>query len=184
MEMIRYAADEGVKPLTVLVTGGASSGKSAFAEELIRDLSGGGGLIYLAVMKNDCAEADERIKKHRQMRSDKGFETLERSTGIYREEDMLPADASVLIESAGVLYANEIYGGGGNKNSVLRELLDLSGSVKNCVIVTDEVGCDGIDRDESVKEYIRGLSYVNRKLAEASDEVYEVMYSCPVKIKG
>ena len=51
--------------MIALITGGASSGKSGFAEELCGALSKRDGLrkLYLATMKNDGKEAAERIRR-------------------------------------------------------------------------------------------------------------------------
>ena len=60
----------------ILVTGGASSGKSAFAEGLI-EKSGKKKKIYIATMRPYDDECIKRIERHRFLRKDKGFETAE-----------------------------------------------------------------------------------------------------------
>ncbi len=105
----------------ILVTGGAASGKSAYAEERIRELFWASGLpgkrlLYLATMQRDGSpETDSRIARHRQQRQGRGFETLEKAC---RLEDLKPADMNeaadfsrcfVLLEDLGNLLANEMY---------------------------------------------------------------------------
>ena len=74
--------------MMTLVCGGAASGKSAYAEALVcgiqspsedRNLSGlldSAHRFYIATMQPFGKEAEERIRKHRAMRADKGFETM------------------------------------------------------------------------------------------------------------
>ena len=61
--------------MIALVTGGAASGKSAYAEALACSLSP--VRTYVATMANDSVEAMERIEKHRAQRACAGFETIE-----------------------------------------------------------------------------------------------------------
>lgn len=60
----------------VLVTGGAASGKSAYAENLLLR-SPASPKCYLATMLAQDAESRARVERHRAMRKGKGFLTLE-----------------------------------------------------------------------------------------------------------
>ena len=65
--------------MTALVLGGAASGKSGWAEDLICSLPRTGPLIYLATMEPWGGEAAERIGRHRALRAGKNFScTVER----------------------------------------------------------------------------------------------------------
>ncbi len=61
--------------MIALVTGGAASGKSAFAERLATALPG--PHTYIATMRHGDAETEARIDRHRSMREGKGFTTVE-----------------------------------------------------------------------------------------------------------
>ncbi|MBR3182387.1 MAG: bifunctional adenosylcobinamide kinase/adenosylcobinamide-phosphate guanylyltransferase [Eggerthellaceae bacterium] len=65
--------------MMVLVTGGASSGKSAFAERVALSLPG--PHAYVATMRHGDSETEARIARHRAMREGKGFETIELGDG-------------------------------------------------------------------------------------------------------
>ena len=67
--------------MLILVTGGAASGKSAHAERLLC-ASAAGARLYLATMQPFGAAAETRIARHRALRRDKGFETVERPLGL------------------------------------------------------------------------------------------------------
>ena len=57
--------------------GGAASGKSRYAEDLLCALSGEGPRIYLATMEAMDEESRARVRRHRALRQNKGFSTLE-----------------------------------------------------------------------------------------------------------
>ncbi len=61
--------------MMALVTGGAASGKSAFAEQLALSLPG--PHAYVATMRHGDGETEARIARHRDMRAGKGFVTIE-----------------------------------------------------------------------------------------------------------
>ena len=56
-------------------------------------------------------------------------------------------------------------------------------SVKNAVIVTNDIFADGCDYDDTTRDYIAKLGAVNCRLAQLADEVYEVVVGIPIKIK-
>ena len=78
-----------------VVTGGSGSGKSAFAEKLTASL-GEGRRIYIATMMCFDEEGKKRISRHRAMRADKHFETLERYTDLCGLE--VPEDSILLLD--------------------------------------------------------------------------------------
>lgn len=64
-----------------LVTGGSASGKSEYAERLVTAF-GGKVRYYLATMQPCDEESQRRIGRHRTMRKNKGFSTVERYTDL------------------------------------------------------------------------------------------------------
>lgn len=93
-----------------VVTGGSGSGKSAFAEQCILDCQGN-NRIYIATMYPFDEESHRRIARHRAMRAEKKFTTIERYTDL--EHLTIPQGADVLLECMSNLTANEIYQEGG-----------------------------------------------------------------------
>ena len=68
--------------MMILVVGGAGSGKSEYAENLIGSLAEGGRKYYIATMKCSDDESLRRVEKHRLMRKGKGFITIEQPVDI------------------------------------------------------------------------------------------------------
>ena len=97
-----------------IVYGGSASGKSSYAESIAMSLQGDGRLLYIATMypyKWGKAELDpemmQRIERHRAMRADKGFDTVE----CYRHVEHIVAKRQdvLLLECMSNLLANEMY---------------------------------------------------------------------------
>ena len=79
----------------VTVTGGSGSGKSAFAEEQILKFPEKNRL-YIATMVCFDEESRQRVKRHRKMRKEKHFDTLECPTDLVHVR--IPKDTAVLLE--------------------------------------------------------------------------------------
>ena len=91
--------------MLTLVIGGAASGKSAYAESLC--LRAPLPRTYLATMQVWDAECAARVAKHRAMRAEKQFDTVE--CPLHLDRVALPRRGTVLLEDLGNLAANELY---------------------------------------------------------------------------
>lgn len=164
-----------------VVTGGSGSGKSAFAEQLVLEL-GEGQRIYLATMMCFDEESRKRVKRHREMRKDKGFVTVERYTNLSGIE--LPKQGILLLECMSNLVANEMYDPEGAGEDCVRQILDGIGKirkqVRHLVVVTNEIFSDGLLYEEETRRYQRNLGQINREIAKMADEVVEVVYGIPL----
>lgn len=169
----------------IVVTGGSGSGKSAFAENKIQSL-GKGKRIYLATMMCFDEEGKRRIARHRRMRKDKGFETVEQFVSL--KEAAIPEGASVLLECMSNLTANEMYDerGAGERcvEAVMEGILHVLQRAGHLVVVTNEIFSDGILYDEETVRYQKYLGEINQRMAAMADEVYEVAAGIPLCRKG
>ncbi len=160
-----------------LVLGGSGSGKSEYAESLLK---GKKQLYYLATMRPFGKEAAQRVQRHQELRKGKGFETLEQYTDIGGV--VLPKEANVLLECMGNLVANEYFElGSGAEERILCGIEKLQKNCENLVIVSNDVFCDGKAYDEDTLEYIRCLGKVNCELARRFGGVTEVVAGIGVK---
>lgn len=168
----------------ITVTGGSGSGKSAFAEEQILKFPPG-NRIYIATMMCFDEESRKRVARHRQMRKDRQFETLECYTDL--EHAAIPYGSTVLLECMSNLTANEIFSPDGAKDqayeAVCRGLLHLKEQAGHVCVVTNEIFSDGISYDMETQNYQRVLGKLNAFLAEISDACYEVVYGIPLKFR-
>lgn len=168
-----------------LVVGGAASGKSAYAEALILK-AGEMPRTYIATMEPMDGECLRRIEKHREMRREKGFETVECYTDL--PSVRLARGGAVLLECMSNLAANERYSpkGAGERAqaSVLRGVESLLRQCRRLVIVSNDVFCGGTQYDGDTLGYLKLLADVNRALAERADAVCEVVSGVPRYYKG
>lgn len=199
-----------------IVYGGSASGKSSYAESFAMSLQGEGRLLYIATMypyKWNTTEIDpetmQRIERHRAMRAEKGFDTVE----CYRHVEHIVAKRQdvLLLECMSNLLANEMYleqdsddGGLAETMSevekagvgmsetlspvskkIVQALIDLSTRVQELVIVTNDVFSDGgsLTYDESTREYVKNLAEINCALAREAATVTEVVCGIPVIVK-
>lgn len=171
--------------MTTLIIGGAASGKSAYGEALAVQ-SPRRPRIYIATMEPFDEECRRRIQKHRDMRREKAFETVECYTGLSRVE--VPAGSTVLLECVGNLCANELFSPSGSGGGAARAILDGVGRLnRRCgdlLIVSNEVFSGGSRYEGDTLAYLRLLARVNRELAALADNVCEVVCGVPVYHKG
>lgn len=167
--------------MLTLVVGGAASGKSEFAENLVLTLPG--RRVYVATMEPYDGECLARIDKHRRQRAGKGFATLECYQNL--EGLQVPAGANVLLECMSNLLANELYSPqGGGTAAVLGGVERLCAQCAHLTIVTNEVFSGGRDYEGDTLHYLRELGMVNRTLAARANRVVEVVCGCPNVLKG
>ncbi len=170
--------------MLTIVTGGSASGKSEFAEGLVTAMENKNRL-YIATMQVYDKEGEKRVARHRAMRAQKGFDTLECPEGLAQAD--IPEGCTALLECMSNLCANECFGEAGFEGVAERimEGVDrLCRIAKDIVIVTNEVFGDGVDYPELTERYLAVLADINRRIAAGADCVYEVVCGIPVMWKG
>ena len=122
--------------MLTLVIGGAASGKSAYAEHLA--VQSGGPHYYLATMQVWDAECAARVAKHRAMRAQKQFATVECPQNLHLVR--LPQQGTALLEDLGNLAANELYRPDGSclppKQAAEKMLAGIEQSPHNATILS------------------------------------------------
>ena len=170
--------------MLTLVVGGAASGKSAYAERLV--LQTALPRYYLATMQVWDAECAARVEKHRRMRAEKQFETLE--CPLHLGTVHLPARGTALLEDLGNLTANELYDPAGAGVAAASAILDgldkLAAQCEHLVVVSNEVFSGGADYAGDTDRYLKALAQVNNALAARADAVVRVVCGIPVYYKG
>lgn len=174
--------------MRVLVTGGAGSGKSAFAESIAAALSP--RRTYIATMEPQGQEALDRIARHRRQRSSLGFRTVERPSSLLPLPDASP-DGVALLDDLGNLVANSLFAKDGtmaNPFAVLdaldQEVKALEAAFGHVVVVGCEVGSCGNPPDPGTMAWIRLMGSLACRMAARFDTVIEVVVGQACVIKG
>ena len=176
----------------VLVTGGARSGKSTFAESLA--LQSGSRVGYIATAEIWDREMSDRVELHR-MRRPAEWITYEAP----RDADAVLKEAAgelefVLFDCLTVYTTNQLLALPDTEpfrqrcEAVLNAVRQLTEAAKNfpgtVVFVTNEVG-DGIVPDNKLAREFRDVAgLVNQHVAAVAEEVYWVVCGLPVEIKN
>ncbi len=164
----------------IVVTGGAGSGKSAFAEDLIVN-SGEEKRCYIATMTVWDAEGQARVERHRQLRQGKGFITFECPT-------VCPIDPSiggaVLVEDLTNLLMNQWFGQ--NKATAVHQVEQWLGQVacqcQQMVVVANQITADGGVYDQDMTAFLQALETLTASLVEQSQQAYQVISGIPVPL--
>ena len=99
--------------MMTLVIGGSGSGKSTYAEKISVELGGQSNKYYLATMKVYDKEIQQKVERHRRLRSGKGFLTIEQPIRIQKALEKMEAGSRIaLLECISNLTANEMFAEG------------------------------------------------------------------------
>lgn len=155
-----------------LIIGENKSGKSAFAESYVQNLSDS-RLVYLATMICADEDAKERIIKHRRMREGKDFITIERSLDVGQTK--LPEECNLLLEDAGNLLANEIFEkDGGGYEAAIDGIVRLQDKCRHLTVVSNTFYSFSEELSDDTKHYISELYRLNEELSGIADIIYEM----------
>ncbi|HBA87718.1 MAG TPA: bifunctional adenosylcobinamide kinase/adenosylcobinamide-phosphate guanylyltransferase [Geobacter sp.] len=170
----------------VLVTGGARSGKSRFAEGLANEYAPLRG--YLATGEAGDGEMAERIARHRGRRGDE-WETVEEPLRVPEAIRESEGRFSVLLLDCVTLWLSNMLfrceGGAGEALSRVEEFTRGFGAFRTpLIVVSNEVGM-GIVPEHPLARSFRDLAgEANEMIAARADEVYVTISGIPLKLKG
>ena len=182
----------------VLVTGGARSGKSTYAEKLAKEADG--RVLYIATSIPFDDEMKDRVKKHKERRPStwhtfEGYRNLKQV--FYNKE--IEFDA-ILLDCITIMVTNLMFEIAGDnlddlnneaidtmENEILKEVADFiceaEKSSKTIIIVTNEIG-SGIVPEYKMARIFRDIAgRVNQYIASRAQDVHLVVCGIPIKIK-
>ncbi|MEE2997989.1 MAG: bifunctional adenosylcobinamide kinase/adenosylcobinamide-phosphate guanylyltransferase [Pseudomonadota bacterium] len=169
-------------PSSIFVLGGASSGKSIYAEELVARLPG--APIYLATAQAFDDEMVDKVEAHRRRRGD-DWTTVEEPYDLPEAISTYGAADTVLLADCLTLWLFNLI-------SVERDIADetealikaISGVEGRIVLVSNEIGL-GLVPDNEVGRNFRNLhGTLNQAVAAAADRVVFIAAGLPVTLKG
>lgn len=184
----------------IVITGGARSGKSSYAEELARSL--GDKVLYAATMPrlNDDLELERRISKHKSRRP-ASWQTIEAPYGL---EDILETACQgmdvCIIDCLSLYVSNLLYQQfpspdnsetvdfdelEANIQKTLERLLNAIERIDytSFIAVTNEVGSSVVPENQAARVYRDMLGLANQTFARAAARAYLTCAGIPITLK-
>ena len=177
----------------VLVTGGARSGKSEFAERYV--LHYGKKCAYIATAEILDAEMAERVRLHQARRPQTRWINFEAPYNAHEVMTKAACEADAVLFDCLTLYmSNLLYGKNAPqgtteekaqvvKAEIAKLLAAARQSGKTVVFVTNEVGAGIVPENAMAREYRDIAGWVNQQVAEEADSVFYCVAGQAVDMK-
>ena len=165
----------------ILITGGARSGKSRYAEELALSLSK--NPVYVATAHVWDEEFRERVKKHQERRGPEW-------TNI--EEEMLLSrhdlTGRVAVIDCITLWCTNYFFQMQEVDTALEALKaefdKFTANDATYIFVTNEIGMGGVSDNAVQRKFTDLQGWMNQYVASKADEVILMVSGIPVKVKS
>lgn len=170
------------EPRTILVLGGARSGKSAFAERMARETQR--DRHYVATGQAYDDEMRERIERHR---SDRGTDwaTHEVSTELVECLRRIDSNRNVVLVDCLTLWLTNLMMANADVASAASGLAEHLGSHSGrLILVSNEVGLGIVPDNRMAREFRDHAGRLHQQIAAVADECWFVAAGLPLKMKG
>ena len=165
----------------ILITGGARSGKSRYAEELALSLSN--NPVYVATAHVWDEEFRERVKKHQERRGPEW-------TNI--EEEMLLSrhdlTGRVAVIDCITLWCTNYFFKMQEVDTALEALKaefdKFTAKDATYIFVTNEIGMGGVSDNAVQRKFTDLQGWMNQYVASKADEVILMVSGIPIKVKN
>jgi adenosylcobinamide kinase/adenosylcobinamide-phosphate guanylyltransferase len=166
----------------VLVLGGARSGKSAFAERLVR--SSGGVAHYVATGRAWDEEMKSRIASHRLQRGDKWITHEEPLHLVDTLERLDDVSNTILVDCLTLWVTNLMMEEGRDVEAAFLPLVEHVAKAKaKIVFVSNEVGLGIVPENRMARDFRDHAGRLHQRIAAAASEVYFIAAGLPLKMK-
>ncbi len=165
----------------ILITGGARSGKSRYAEELALSLSP--NPVYVATAHVWDEEFAQRVKKHQERRGPEW-------TNIEEEQQLSRHDLTgrVAVIDCITLWCTNYFYALQDVDAALEALKAefdrFTPHDATYIFVTNEIGMGGVSENAVQRKFTDLQGWMNQYVASKADEVVLMVCGIPVKIKG
>ena len=165
----------------ILITGGARSGKSRYAEELALSLSK--NPVYVATAHVWDEEFAKRVKRHQERRGPEW-------TNIEEEKQLSRHDLTgrVAVIDCITLWCTNYFFDLQDVDAVLEALKaefdKFTAYDATYIFVTNEIGMGGVSENAVQRKFTDLQGWMNQYVASKADEVILMVSGIPVKIKN
>jgi adenosylcobinamide kinase/adenosylcobinamide-phosphate guanylyltransferase len=171
---------ESTMPELILVLGGARSGKSQYAEELIAALPP--PWTFVATAEAGDAEMAERIALHRSRRG-KDWQTVEAPDDLTTALAAVATDAPVLVDCLTLWLSNRMLAGADLEIEIARLEKTLDSRRAPVVLVSNEVGLGVVPDNELARRFRDLQGRLNQRMAARAGRVILMVAGLPVVVK-
>lgn len=165
-----------------MVFGGASSGKSYFAEQLV--ISAGGTRRYIATAQALDAEMTAKITAHQQDRAADGWVTTEEPLDLADAVQATPEGEAILIDCATMWLSNLVMAEHNIDTETDRLFAALAPRRRPVVIVSNETGLGIVPDNPLARRFRQIQGRFNCRLAAQAGLVAQVTVGLPHMLKG
>lgn len=170
---------------SILIGGGARSGKSSFAQKLAEDLPG--RRAYLATAQALDREMEQRIAKHQADRGNAWHTTIEEPLELTVCLQQTSSDFDIILVDCITLWLSNLMGRNDSDQQILKAIDTLADSLNllpaTIILVSNEVGL-GLVPEHPLGRRFRDLAgLANQRLARTCREVYFTTWGLPQKLK-
>lgn len=174
----------------ILITGGSRSGKSSYAEKRAEEISR--SRFYIATCPRIDDEIAERIKKHREARRNKDWETVEEQVDLVGCIGKKQGRGVILVDCLtlwinNILYRAQQAGTTVDEETIYNECNKVIHSCKTfdgtVLFVTNEVGLGIVPESPQARLYRDCVGKCNQVMANAAKEVILVSCGIPLTLK-
>lgn len=165
----------------LLVTGGARSGKSRYAEE--RCLSLAGPAIYIATSQVFDGEMAERVALHRDRR-DARWQTIEEPLDLPGALDRSNGNGPRLVDCLTLWTTNLLLADQPVEQHGKALVEALSRQTSPVILVTNEVGLGIVPDNALARRFRDEAGRLNQMVAATADEVVMCVCGLPMWVKG
>lgn len=166
----------------ILITGGARSGKSQYAEQLALALSD--HPVYLATARIWDDEFRDRVHRHQERRGPQ-WTNLEEDKFLSRHH----LEGRVVVVDCLTLWSTNFFfdleSDVDRTLAALKEEFDrFTSQEATFIFVTNEIGQGGVSENALQRRFTDLQGWINQHVASRADEVILMVSGIPVKIKG
>lgn len=164
----------------ILITGGARSGKSRYAEQLARSLTS--NPVYVATAHIWDKEFGERVRRHQERRGPE-WTTIEEEKQLSRHN----LEGRVAVIDCITLWCTNYFFEMKEVDATLDALKDefdrFTTPEATYIFVTNEIGMGGVSDNDVQRRFTDLQGWMNQYVASKADEVVLMVAGIPVKIK-
>jgi len=165
---------------SLLITGGARSGKSSFAEQRVKVF--GAPLVYIATAEALDSEMKDRIALHKARRGP-DWQTVHAPLNLPQALREADGKGPCLVDCLTIWLNNLMFSEQGTATAADQLVAAIAARSDPVVLVTNEVGSGIVPENALARRFRDEAGRMNQIIAAAVDEVYISISGIPVRIK-